>query len=185
LPSSDERLRQVTVGDLRPLHGPIALLEYDPEWPALFAREAARVRSLLGEAVLQLEHVGSTSVPGLTAKPIVDMLLVLPDSADEPAYLPALETAGYSLRIREPEWYEHRVLKGPDTDVNLHVFSAGCVEVTRMLAFRDHLRHDDADRALYELTKRSLAARRWRYVQDYADAKSEVVEAILSRALTG
>ena len=87
------------------------------------------------------------------------------------------------LRIREPGWYQHRVLKGPDTDVNLHVFSAGCPEIERMLAFRDRLRNDDAERALYERTKRELVARRWRYVQNYADAKTEVVEAIIARAL--
>src|SRR5207302_6760720 len=134
--------------------------------------------------VLLLEHCGSTSVPGLAAKPIIDMLLAVPDSGDEPAYVPDLEAAGYVLRIREPGWYQHRVLKGPDTDVNLHVFSAGCPEIERMLAFRDRLRNDDAERALYERTKRELVARRWRYVQNYADAKTEVVEAIIARPLT-
>ena len=87
-----------------------------------------------------LEHAGSTSVPGLAAKPRIDIMLAVPDSADEPSYVPALEAAGYVLRIREPDWYEHRVFKGPDTDVNLHVFSAGCPEIARMLLFRDWLR---------------------------------------------
>ncbi len=98
------------------------------------------------------------------------------------AYAPALEAAGYELRIREPDWFEHRLFKGPDTDVNVHVFSAGCPEVDRMLRFRDHLRADRADRELYERTKRELAARRWRYVQHYANAKSDVVAAIMTRA---
>jgi GrpB-like predicted nucleotidyltransferase (UPF0157 family) len=122
-------------------------------------------------------------VPELAAKPIIDMLLVVADSGDEAAYLPALEAAGYVLRIREPDWYQHRVLKGPDTNVNLHVFSPGCVEIERMLGFRDHLRRDDADRELYLRTKRELVRRRWRHVQHYADAKTAVVEAILQRAL--
>lgn len=110
------------------------------------------------------------------------MLLAVADSADEAAYVPALEAAGYLLRIREPEWYEHRLFHGPDTVVNVHVFSAGCEEVERMLRFRDRLRADAADRALYERTKRELATRPWPRVQDYADAKSEVVAAILARA---
>jgi GrpB-like predicted nucleotidyltransferase (UPF0157 family) len=111
------------------------------------------------------------------------MILVVADSADEDAYVPEMIAAGYVLRIREPEWFEHRLFKGPGANVNLHVFSAGCSEVGMMLAFRDHLRTDAADRRLYEDTKRTLAARRWRYVQDYADAKSEVVAEIMARAL--
>src|SRR6185503_17471334 len=96
-----------------------------------------RIRALLGEHVLRLEHVGSTSVAGLAAKPIVDIVLAVADSADEPAYVPALERGGCRLVIREPTWHEHRVCKGPDTDVNLHVSTAGSPEVTRMTAFRD------------------------------------------------
>ena len=86
------------------------------------------------------------------------------------------------LRIREPDWHEHRVFKGPDTNVNLHVFSDGCPEIDRMLRFRDWLRTDQADRELYEQTKRELAAREWTYIQDYADAKTLVVEEIIARA---
>ena len=129
-----------------------------------------------------MEHVGSTSVPGLAAKPIIDISLAVADSADEQAYVPALEAAGYFLRIREPDWFEHRGFGRRDARVNLHVFSAGCAEIDRMLRFRDRLRRDDADRELYERTKRELAQRQWKYVQNYADAKSAVVEAILARA---
>ena len=164
------------------LNSTVALAEYDPRWPELYAREAARIRTLLGERIVRLEHVGSTSVPGLCAKPIIDVMLVVPDSADEPAYLPALEAAGYRLVIREPHWNEHRALKGPDTNVNLHVYPAGCAEIDRLLTFRDHLRRDDADRDLYARTKRELAARTWKYIQNYADAKTEVVDTILARA---
>ena len=147
-PMTEDELRAITVGELAPLTEPIRVVPYDPAWPRLFDREAARIRAALGDRALRLEHVGSTSVPGLAAKPRIDILLVVADSGDEPAYVPALEAAGYALRIREPEWYEHRVFKGPDTDVNLHVFSPGCPEIDRMLGFRDHLRADDADRAL-------------------------------------
>ena len=179
---TDAELAAVTVGELQPLTSPIELRDYDPMWPQLFARENARIRAALGESVLLLEHCGSTSVPGLAAKPIIDMVLAVPDSADEPAYLPRLEAAGYVLRIREPDWFEHRVCKGPDTNVNLHVFSRDCTEIERMLRFRDHLRRDAVDRALYERTKRDLARRRWRHVQHYADAKGAVVAEIMSRA---
>lgn len=181
--TSEETLRAVTIGELAVLAGPVLLADYDPAWPALFEREAARIRAALGDRVLLLEHVGSTSVPGLAAKPIIDMLLAVLDSSDEPAYVPPMEAAGYVLRIREPEWYEHRLFNGPDTKIGLHVFSEGAPEIGRMLAFRDRLRNHDDERLLYERTKRELAAREWKYVQHYADAKTEVVESILARAL--
>jgi len=174
----------VTIGE-RPRHdGPIVLVDYDDAWPLRFEREAKRIRAALGVRALLVEHAGSTAVPGLAAKPIIDVVLAVPDSSDEDAYVPALEAEGYALRIREPEWYEHRVLKKADPSVNLHVFSAGCEEIDRMLAFRDHLRTNEADRELYERTKRELASRHWAYVQDYADAKSEVVEEIITRAVS-
>ncbi|MEV0679321.1 GrpB family protein [Actinosynnema sp. NPDC050436] len=163
--------------------GRVVLAEYDPAWPALFEREAARVRAALGGAVAALEHVGSTSVPGLAAKPVVDVLLVVGDSSDESGYVPALEAAGYVVRVREPEWHEHRMFKGPDTDVNLHVFSAGDSQVRWMLAFRDRLRTHPGDRARYEAVKRELAGREWESVQDYADAKNAVVDEIMARAV--
>jgi GrpB-like predicted nucleotidyltransferase (UPF0157 family) len=181
--SREDELRAVTVGELQPLAGAIELADYDPAWPDLFRREVERIREILGERVLRLEHVGSTSVPGLAAKPIIDILLVVADSADEQAYVAPLEAAGYVLRIREPDWHEHRVLKGPDTNINLHVFSAGSDEIERMLAFRDRLRTNETDRLFYERAKRELAQRTWKYTQDYADAKGEVVEEIITRAL--
>jgi len=182
-PKTEEEIAAYTVGEVRPLTAPISITDYDPAWPALFEREAQRIRRSLGDQVVQLEHVGSTSVPGLAAKPRIDILLVVADSSDEAAYVSALEVEGYVLRIREPEWHEHRMLHGPDTDVNLHVFSRGCVEIERMVGFRDWLRTHDEDRALYERTKRELAAREWKFVQNYADAKTEVVAEILARAL--
>ncbi|HEX7734872.1 MAG TPA: GrpB family protein [Ktedonobacteraceae bacterium] len=179
---TEEQLQAVTIGELAPLTEKILVVDYDPAWPQLYEREAARVRDALAEQVVLLEHAGSTSVPGLAAKPRIDMLLVVPDSADEAAYVPALEAAGYVLRIREPGWYEHRLFNGPDTDINLHVFSPNCAEVERMLLFRDWLRAHDADRQFYESTKRDLARRDWKYVQNYADAKTKVVEEIIARA---
>lgn len=164
------------------LNGPVVLAEYDPAWPAWYETLAGRVRQALGAGVRALHHAGSTSVPGLAAKPLIDMLLEVADSAHEAAYVPRLEAAGFVLRIREPDWFEHRLLKSAAPAANLHVYTAGEEEVRRMLAFRDHLRRDAADRTLYEATKRSLAARTWERTQDYADAKSEVVAQIMSRA---
>jgi GrpB-like predicted nucleotidyltransferase (UPF0157 family) len=182
-PLTEEQLRAATIGELKPLAAPVRLVDYDPDWPRLFGREAARIRAALGVKALRIEHVGSTSVPGLAAKPIIDIVLVVADSADEQAYVPPLEGAGYVLRIREPDWFEHRVFKGPDTNVNLHVFSSGCEEIERMVCFRDWLRRSDSDRELYERTKRGLAKQTWKYVQNYADAKSAVVDEILTRAI--
>jgi GrpB-like predicted nucleotidyltransferase (UPF0157 family) len=166
-----------------PHNAPIVLREYDPVWPQWYAAEEAKIRAALGDTVVRLEHVGSTSVPGLAAKPVIDVLLVVPDSDDEDTYVPALEEAGYYLRLREPSWYGHRVLKGTVPSVNMHVFSPACEEVDRMLAFRDRLRTNPQDRAEYEQAKRGLASETWNRVQNYADAKTRVVERIILRAL--
>jgi GrpB-like predicted nucleotidyltransferase (UPF0157 family) len=178
----DEELQKITVGTLEPHNAPITLAAYDPDWPRLFDREADRLRSVLGNEALRIEHVGSTSVPGLMAKPIVDILLVVPDSADEPSYVPPLQTAGYVMRLREPEWFEHRLFRGPDTAINLHVLSSGAAEVERMLRFRDRLRDDHTVLDRYQRAKRELAQRTWRHVQDYADAKTAVITGILDDA---
>jgi GrpB-like predicted nucleotidyltransferase (UPF0157 family) len=181
-PLSDEEIRAGVIGELVEHNATIYLAEYDPQWPRLFEREAERIRGALGPKALQIDHVGSTSVPGLAAKPVVDIVLVVADTRDEDAYVPALEAAGYVLRIREPDWHEHRLCNGPDTRINLHVFSDGCVEIPRMLAFRDWLRTNEDDRDHYLSAKRELATREWKYVQNYADAKSTVIEEILMRA---
>jgi len=177
-----ERLRDIWIGEPPRHDGPIALADYDPAWPAAFEREAARIRTALGSRALLVEHVGSTAVPGLAAKPRIDILLAVASSADEPGYVPALEQAGYVLKIRESTWHEHRVFRSADTDLNLHVFTAGCSEIERMLRFRDWLRAHPDDLQLYLATKRELAARQWAYAQQYADAKGHVVEEILARA---
>src|SRR5215469_3956587 len=132
--ADEEQMQATRIGNLHLHNAPIQLAEYRSEWPALFLREAERVRTALGERVLMLEHVGSTSVLGLAAKPIIDMLLAVADSGDERAYVPAMEAAGYVLRIREYDWHQHRLLKGPDTNINLHVFSVGCPEIGIMSA---------------------------------------------------
>lgn len=181
-PMTEEQIIAATVGERKPFNSTVYLAPYDPTWPSLFTRLERQIREALGDGVLLLEHVGSTSVPGLSAKPIIDMVLAVTDSSDEASYVNALEEEGFTLRIREPDWYEHRLLKAPGIQGNLHVFSAGCEEIERMLLFRDWLRDHAGDRALYEETKRQLAAQTWKYRQNYADAKSQVVEEILARA---
>jgi GrpB-like predicted nucleotidyltransferase (UPF0157 family) len=178
----DEQILAATVGEPPPTYREVVLVEYDPDWPDWFERAAEQIRGALGGAVLQLDHVGSTSVPGLVAKPLIDINLVVADTTDEEAYVPKLEAAGYVLRVREPDWFEHRMLRGSEPRVNLHVFPPECPEVERMLLFRDWLRTSEADRELYARTKRELAAQEWKYVQNYADAKTAVVEDILARA---
>ncbi|MGH3126740.1 MAG: GrpB family protein [Gaiellaceae bacterium] len=182
-PLTDEEIRAAAVGDLPEYNAKIELAEYDPEWPRLYEREAERIGRVLGPRMLRIEHVGSTSVPGLAAKPLIDIVLVVADTTDEDAYVPPLDAAGYVLRIREPDWFEHRLFKRPDTNVNVHTFSEGCEEVDRMVGFRDWLRTHDDDRDLYLAAKRELAQREWKYVQNYADAKSAVVREILARTL--
>ncbi len=178
----EEYMKKVTIGGPTPLAGPVQLEEYNPEWPQLFEQEAQRVKAALGDRVLLLEHVGSTSVPGLAAKPRIDMLLLVADSSDEAAYVPDMEAAGYILKIREPDWHEHRLFNSPDIPLNLHVFSPGSTEINRMLLFRNWLRNNEADRKLYETTKKELARQDWKYMQNYADAKTAVVEEIIGHA---
>lgn len=176
---NNEYLKAVTIGSVTKLDGKITLCEYDGAWAEQFRRARDRIAAALGGQAVSVEHVGSTSVPGLCAKPVLDILLLVPDSRDEAAYVPALEALGYALKIREADWYAHRMLKGFDPETNLHVFSVGCDEAERMLSFRDWLRIHAEDREKYAAAKRALAERTWKYMQNYADAKSEVVAEIL------
>jgi GrpB-like predicted nucleotidyltransferase (UPF0157 family) len=179
---TEAQIIAATVGERQPRNSTISLAPYDPAWPSLFTHLQQQIREALGDTIRLLEHVGSTSVPGLSAKPIIDMVLAVADPRDEASYVHPLEEKGYILRVREPAWYEHRLLKSPDVPGNLHVFSAGCEEIEQMLLFRDWLRNHAEDRLLYEATKANLAARTWKYSQNYADAKSPVIQEILARA---
>jgi GrpB-like predicted nucleotidyltransferase (UPF0157 family) len=171
----------------KPYEFKVVVADYDPRWPRWFEEEADKIRTALGSGAVGIEHVGSTSVPGLPAKPIIDISLVVADSSQEDAFLPALEAAGHWLRVREPEWHEHRCLysrvgKGQSRDVNLHVFTVGCAEDERCRVFRDWLRTHPDDLALYRDTKRELSRTDWKFVQDYADAKTPVIAGIMARA---
>lgn len=186
--TSDEDILAAIVGDQpAPYQVKVVVADYDSRWPAWYAEEAERIRAAIGPVAVRIDHVGSTSVPGLAAKPIIDIALEVPDSAQEDAYVPALVAAGYDLHIREAEFHQHRCFytridRGHQRDVNLHTYTTGCVELDRYRVFRDWLRANDDDRLLYQSTKQELAKRDWKYVQNYADAKTGVIEEIKARA---
>jgi len=164
---------------------PIAVVDYDPAWPAVFGMLAGRVRDALGDRVLGLEHVGSTSVPGLDAKPVIDIDLTVADSADEPAWLPPLQAAGFELVVREPWWHEHRCLVFDDPRCNVHVFSPDCPESIRMRIFRDWLREHPDDLALYRDAKLGAADdsnAAGEHVMQYNARKQPVIREIYDRA---
>ena len=158
---------------------PIVIVDYDPGWPARFEHERQRITKALGASATRIEHIGSTAVPGLAAKPIIDVLVTVTDPDDEAAFAPRLQAAGYELRVREPG---HRMLRTPERDVHVHVLRDGDEEVARHLVFRDRLRSSPDDRAEYERLKRTLAAHEWDDMNHYAEAKSPLIEAILARA---
>jgi GrpB-like predicted nucleotidyltransferase (UPF0157 family) len=160
----------------------IVIVEYDPTWQTVFQAQSARIRDALSDTAVRIEHIGSTSVPGLAAKPIVDMLLIVADSSNEASYLPQLEAAGYVLRVREAEFDEHRMFRTPTRDVHIHVFSHSSGEIERYLLFQDRLRRNPEDRQAYEETKRKLAAKSWPHMDAYANAKSDVIEQIIASA---
>lgn len=161
---------------------PVVVVPYDDAWPAQFEQVAARVRGALGDQVVDLQHVGSTSVPGLAAKPVIDVNLIVADSGDEASYLPDLEAAGFTLRVREPDWEEHRVLAIEDPHTNLHVFSPGSGEPARTLMFRNWLRAHPEDRDAYGALKTELAGRDFAEVMDYNNHKAALVYDLYERA---
>lgn len=172
------------VGDARP-HRDIEIVDHDAAWSQDYAEVADRIRGALGDRVIALDHVGSTSVPGLPAKPIVDIDLTVSDGADEDAYVPALEAAGFVLRIREPWWYGHRLLAADDPRSFVHVWSPECPEPARHLIFRDWLRAHPDDRALYLAAKRAAAAAanaHGEHMMDYNARKSDTIREIYGRA---
>jgi GrpB-like predicted nucleotidyltransferase (UPF0157 family) len=160
----------------------IEIYDYDPRWQDTYQAHATVIAEALDDTALLIEHIGSTSVPGLAAKPIVDMLLVVPDSQDEDSYVAKMESAGYVLRVREPNFHEHRMFRTQDLGVHIHVFSRGSSEIDRCVTFRNRLRANSHDRLFYEETKRKLAAQSWPDMNAYADAKSEVIETIIEAA---
>ncbi|MBA8813771.1 GrpB family protein [Frigoribacterium faeni] len=159
----------------------VRLHDYDGRWPEIFREHRRRIEeALVASGVeVEIEHIGSTSVPGLAAKPIVDIVVAVDDITAEEDYLEPLLAAGYLLRVREPG---HRLVRTPARDAHVHIYERGHPAVDEYRLLRDHLRSDADDRALYENTKRELLSRRWDDMNDYADAKTQVILAIKERA---
>ncbi|HEX2049431.1 MAG TPA: GrpB family protein [Actinomycetota bacterium] len=171
-----EHLDAVLIGGMEPVI--VELVDYRPEWPRTFESERNRLRAAVGPVARRIEHVGSTSVPRLAAKDVVDVVMTV-DDVEQESYARPVEALGYALRVREPG---HRCYRLMDPRVNLHVWGDDDPEVAKYLAFRDRLRAHDEDRALYERVKRDLAGREYDDVNFYADAKGEVIHEILARA---
>ena len=167
------------VGGAEAVH--VSLHEYDERWPLIFVKHRRRIVEALAPSgiAVDVEHIGSTSVPGLAAKPIVDVVVAVPDITAEEDYLDPLLAAGYELRVREPG---HRLVRTPERGVHVHVYEQSADAVDEYLLLRDHLRTDAADRELYARVKRDLLGRRWDDMNDYAEAKTEVITAITARA---
>jgi GrpB-like predicted nucleotidyltransferase (UPF0157 family) len=170
-------LNEVLIGG--PERRAIVIADYDPDWPARFSAQRDRVQRALGPLTMRIEHIGSTAVPGLAAKPVIDMLVTVADADDESVLVPAMASAGYQLRVRETG---HRMFRTPDRDAHVHVWADSDPEVSRYLRFRDRLRASAEDRPAYEQLKRELSAHDWPDMNHYADAKSVLIEQLLTRA---
>lgn len=157
----------------------LVVVDSDPAWPLTYLHHQRRIIASLGSGAVSIEHIGSTSVPGLAAKPIIDILIVVDDITAEEDYLPHLNAAGYHLRVREPG---HRMVRTPERDIHVHILEADSPQIDEYLLLRDHLREDEEDRDLYARTKQHLAAQDWDDMNAYADAKTEVITQIKDRA---
>jgi GrpB-like predicted nucleotidyltransferase (UPF0157 family) len=182
-PSALMAPRRDDVTALELVGGPEALThplsDYDPAWAGRYREHQRLIGEALGTVDVDIEHIGSTSVPGLAAKPIIDIVVAVDDITAEEDYLDALLAVGYELRVREPG---HRLVRTPSRDVHVHLYERGAPAIDEYLLLRDHLRSNADDLALYERTKRRLMSRQWNDMNDYADAKTDVIAAIKERA---
>jgi GrpB-like predicted nucleotidyltransferase (UPF0157 family) len=175
----DAYLDEVLVGGREPVE--VVIAEYDEAWPARFESERRRLASALGDDAVMVEHIGSTAVPGLAAKPIIDILVTVEQVDPDEKYTHRLEALGYVLRVREPD---HRMFRTQARDVHVHVWPVAHEAVESYLVLRDWLRYDEASRLLYERRKRELAGREWADMNHYAEAKSDVVVGILEAGMS-
>lgn len=164
MPTPEEITRHHDQGDVvyvgsYPTGYVLRIVEHDPAWAERYAELEQQLRDALGEVLIEVQHIGSTSVPGLPAKPIVDVDVVVPDPDDEQAYVPALESIGLVHWLTEPDWHRHRLFKMlTEPRVHVHVFGPDCPEVVRHRMFRDWLRTHPEDRERYAAAKRAALA---------------------------
>jgi GrpB-like predicted nucleotidyltransferase (UPF0157 family) len=164
---------------------PIEIVDYDPSWPRAFTTIAELIKSALGPKALSVSHVGSTSIPGLAAKPVIDVDLVVPDPTAEDEYAPALQAAGFQFLFREPNWSEHRFFGLKEPYANIHVFGPGAAELSRHRRFRDWLLAHPEDREVYVQAKREaarVAREKGEDVMGYNGGHEPVIEEIMVRA---
>jgi GrpB-like predicted nucleotidyltransferase (UPF0157 family) len=163
---------------------PIVIARYDPSWPAAYDDESARIRTALGPTAVRVEHVGSTSVPGLGAKPVIDIQVSVPDLEDEAAFRDPLELLGY---VHTPDdEAQHRFFRREGAGLatrQVHVCHVGGEWERRHLAFRDYLRADRSAAAEYERLKRGLAERHGMDIDAYIDGKAPFIRRAESIAL--
>ena len=157
----------------------VSLHTHDDRWAGIYEDHRRRIHDALAPVAVEIEHIGSTSVPGLAAKPIVDIVVTVDDITAEEDYLDALLAQGYELRVREPR---HRLVRTPARDVHVHIYERDDPAVDEYLLLRDRLRSHAGDRALYEETKRALLSSRWDDMNAYADAKTDIILEIKARA---
>lgn len=180
-PPSNEQIEAARVPDPDRRPTPVQVVAPDPHWAAAFHQIRDRIDAAIGRRALNIEHIGSTAVQGLWAKPLIDVDLTVADSADEDAWLPDLVRAGFVLRVREPEWEEHRMVRFEAPLSNVHVFSPGAREPRRHLMFRDWLRAHPEDRDRYSEVKRELAAVGFSEAMAYNNAKAGFVYDLYER----
>lgn len=167
---------------------PLALevVDYDPNWPAQYEALRARIAAAMGPAALSISHVGSTCVPGLAAKPVIDIDIIVADIRDESTYVPALEKAGFQFLLREPDWYEHRLFVSYNPSANIHIWTPTSGQITRHSAFTAWLKAHPEDLEKYAQAKRDAckeAQEHGETVNQYADRKNAVLKEVMTRAL--
>lgn len=191
----DNKVERISFRKVKP---PLDIVDPDPTWPSTYAIFASRIVAALGPPsslddgagsgknhLVSVSHIGSTSVPGLPAKAIIDIDVVVPDINDESAYVSALEAQGFQFMLRET-WYSHRFFTATEPMVaNIHVFGPACPEAERHRIFREWLLESAEDRDLYAKTKKECSEatqQSGETTQEYTERKAWVVKEILQRA---
>ena len=157
----------------------IKIVPYDKNWPLRYKTEKKKIEKAIASQEHHIEHVGSTSIEGLPAKPIIDIQVSIQDPNDESSFVPALEEQGYILRVREEG---HRMMRTSKLDVHIHICQIGSDWERRHLLFRDWLRHNETDRKAYGDLKEKLSKQSWETMNHYADAKGDLIQEITKRA---
>jgi len=164
---------------------PITIVPYNPSWPVFYEREKRRILQVIGECVVDIDHIGSTAVPGLSAKPIIDIMAGLRGPSDAEACLPILGESGYDDVTPEPEeddWFYCLGRGVHGIGVHLHLVKAGSQFQERHILFRDCLRTSQEDARRYQVLKERLAFEYGDMREEYTIAKTEFIESIIEKA---